>query len=286
MQPGKVRCVQCGWQNEPSDRMCGGCGQPLFHAGSTFGSSPDPAPTLASSRVVAPPPLSPVSPETRTAAWSVQGYPQQFSPQTSTVAATPLRAAPQFGSATVSQSQTKGGSCLARALIALAVAAVLSVVMMACGWAAVLRPALHRSLDQQLRSGLAAQVDKIPVIPVGYAPITQTITDAEFNQQARAGNPQNDQGDMKDIRIHFLPGEVTMTYLLWGSPGKISTHIVAIRGRLLVQNTKVEGSLAQIETGDELEDALNSSLARLPAQDYVESIIVRNGKLTITIRRA
>jgi hypothetical protein len=163
---------------------------------------------------------------------------------------------------------------------------VLLTVMMACAWAAVVRPALHRSLDQSLRAGLAAQVDKVPAIPAGYAPITRTITDSEFNRQARAGNSQNDQGDMKDIRIHFLPGVITMTYLLWGRPGKISTHIVAINGRLLVQNTQVQGWLAQFETGDELQDALNSSLARLPAQDYVDSVNIANGTLTITIRHA
>jgi len=77
-----------------------------------------------------------------------------------------------------------------------------------------------------------------------------------------------------------------MTYIMWGSPGKISTHIVADNGNLLVQNTQVNGWLAQFETGDELQDALNSSLARLPAQDYVESAIVGNGTLTIAIRHA
>jgi hypothetical protein len=163
---------------------------------------------------------------------------------------------------------------------------VLLIVMMACGWAAVVRPALHRSLDQSLRSGLAAQVDKVGAIPAGTIPIVRTVTDTELNRQARAGNPQNDQGDMKDIRVHFLPGEVTMTYVLWGSPGKISTHVVAVNGRLLVQDTQVQGWLAQFETGDELQDALNSSLARMPAQDYVQSVIVGNGTLTIAIRHA
>jgi hypothetical protein len=288
MQPGKVRCAHCGWQNDLGDRMCGGCGQPLFHSGSSFGAAPDHTPTIASSAssgaVASPPP--PLSQDTRTASWTAQGYPQQYSPQTSTVAATPLRGAPPFGSVADSQPQPKSRSCLGRALISLAIAAVLLVVMMACGWAAVVRPAIHRSLDQSLRSGLAAQVDKVGAIPVGSAPIVRTITDTELNRQARAGNPQNDQGDMKDIRVHFLPGEVTMTYLMWGSPGKISTHIVADNGNLLVQNTQVDGWLAQFETGDELQDALNSSLARLPAQDYVESVIVGNGTLTIAIRHA
>lgn len=283
MQPGRVRCAHCGWQNDVGDRMCGGCGQPLFHSGSSFGAAPDHTPTVASAGAVAPPPLSP---DTRTATWSAQGYPQQFSPQTSTVAATPQRGAPQFGSIAGSQQQTKSRSCLGRALISLAIAAVLLIVMMACGWAAVVRPALHRSLDQSLRSGLAAQVDKVGAIPAGSAPIVRTVTDTELNRQARAGNPQNDQGDMKDIRVHFLPGEVTMTYLLWGRPGKISMHVVAVNGRLLVQDTQVQGWLAQFETGDELQDALTSSLARLPAQDYVESVIVGNGTLTIAIRHA
>ena len=77
-----------------------------------------------------------------------------------------------------------------------------------------------------------------------------------------------------------------MTYMLWGSPGKISAHVVAVNGRVFVQNTQVQGWLAQIETGDELQDTLNQSLAHLPAQDYVDSVIVGNGTLTITLRHA
>ena len=84
-------------------------------------------------------------------------------------------------------AQPKSRSCLGRALISLAIAALLLIVMMACGWAAVVRPAIHRSLDQSLRSGLAAQVDKVGAIPVGSAPIVRTITDTELNRQARAG---------------------------------------------------------------------------------------------------
>src|SRR5690349_18165106 len=195
MQPGRVRCAQCGWQNDVGDRMCGGCGQPLYHTGSSFGSASDHTPTIASTGAVAPPPLSQ---DTRTASWSAHGYPQKFAPQTSTVAATPLRGATQFVSVDSSQQKSKGRSCLGRALISMAIVAVLLIVMMACGWAAVVRPAIHRSLDQSLRSGLAAQVDKVGAIPLGSAPITRTITDTELNRQARAGNPQNDQGDMKD----------------------------------------------------------------------------------------
>ncbi|HEV2459219.1 MAG TPA: hypothetical protein VGS80_12745, partial [Ktedonobacterales bacterium] len=29
MAPPAVTCARCGWQNEPTARMCGGCGQPL-----------------------------------------------------------------------------------------------------------------------------------------------------------------------------------------------------------------------------------------------------------------
>jgi hypothetical protein len=283
MQPGQVRCVHCGWQNQVSDRMCGGCGKPLLHPGSSFGVPAEYTPTVASSGPVAPPPLSP---DTRTATWSAPAYPKPYTPQTATVAATPLGAAPAYAPARGSQARAKGRSCLARTLIAFAIAAILLLVLMACGWSAFLRPALHTAVDQRLREGLSAEMSKVPVIPPGFPPITRTITDADFNRQASGGAGQNNQGDMKDIRIHFLPGEVTMTYRLWGSPGKITTHIVTVNGRLFVQNTRVEGWLTQIENGDELQDTLNQSLARLPAQDYVENVIVGDGTLTLTIRRA
>lgn len=285
MQPGRVRCTHCGWQNQVSDRMCGGCGKPLAQPGSSFGPPPEHTPTIAASGPVAPPPLPPMHPDTRTATWSAPVYPKPYTPQTATVAATHVSAAPPYARAVGNQSRARGRSCLARTLIALAITVILLLVLTACGWSAFLRPALHSAVDQRLRAGLEAAVDKIPVIPPGFPPITRTITDAEFNQQASGGTGENNQGDMKDIRVHFLPGEIAMTYQLWGSPGKITTHIVTVNGRLFVQNTRVEGWLAQIENGDELQDTLNQSLARLPAQDYVESVRVGDGTLTMTIRR-
>ncbi|MGE5333684.1 MAG: hypothetical protein ACM3N4_03210, partial [Nitrososphaerota archaeon] len=250
----------------------------LLGAGA-FGTPPDSTPTVAAPGASAPPPLSH---DTRTATWVAPAYPQQLPPGTATVAANPSHAAPPVA-AMSAQRQSTGGSCLRRTLIALSLATLLLVALLACGWAALLRPALHTAVDQRLRASLAAEVDKVPVIPAGYPPITRTITDTAFNQQS--GTPNN-QGDMKDIRVHFLPGEVTMTYLLWGRPGKISTHVVAANGRLFVQNTQVDGWLTQVESGSELQDALNASLARLPAQDYVESVVVGDGTLTITMRRA
>lgn len=279
MQPGSVRCPRCGWQGSASDRMCGGCGAPLFHSGATPGTPTDYAPTIASSGAVAPPPLSP---ETRSASWAPPAYPQQVTPGTATVAATSARAAPPYAAAP-SASPARRRGCLGRTLIALAIATLLVVVIAACGWAAVIRPALHTSFDQHLRAGLAAEVDKVPVVPESLPAIKRTFYASDFNNRPVSAR---DQGDMKDVRIHFLPGQVVMTYQLWGRPGKISTQVIAVNGRLLVQNTQVEGWLIQFENGDELQDALNASLARLPAQDYVESVIVGDGTLTLTLRHA
>lgn len=279
MQPGSVRCPRCGWPGNAGDRMCGGCGAPLIHSGTTPGAASDYAPTIAASGAVVPPPLSP---ETRSAVWSPPAYPQQFTLGTATVAATSSRAAPPYV-ATSSAAPAKRRGCVGRVLIALTLAALLLLVMAACGWAAIIRPALHTSFDQHLRAGLATEIDKVPVVPEGLPAISRTFLESDFNNRPSA---TRNQGDMKDVRIHFLPGQAVMTFRLWGSPGKISTHIVAINGRLLVQNTTVEGWMAQFENGNELQDALNASLARLPAQDYVEDVIVGDGTLTLTLRHA
>lgn len=277
----QVQCPRCGWQNSTGDRMCGGCGQPLFHPGSALGAPPDYTPTVASSSVVAPPPLPP---DTRTATWRPPAFPPQLATGAPTAAASTARPAPKYHPATPARATSR--SCLSRALITLAIVALMLLLMSACGWAAVIRPAVHASVDQQLRAGLAAQIDKIPPIPDGFPAITRTITDTEFNRQASGGNATNNQGDMKDIVVRFSPGLVTMSYRLWGSPGKIETHLFARNGRIFVTNTQVNGWLAQVETGDELQGALNDSLARLPGQDYVERLVVGNGTLTITLRHA
>ena len=282
MGSGQVQCARCGWQNTISDRMCGGCGQPLFHPGSALGAPSDYTPTVASSGAVAPPP--PLPPDTRTATWTPPAFPPHLATGSQTVAANTVRPAPMYHPET--SERATGRSCLSRTLMGFAVAAVLLLVLSACSCAAVIRPAIHAAVDQQLRAGLAAQIDKIPAVPDGFPATTRTITDTEFNRQARAGNPTNDQGDLKDIRIQFLPGQVVMTYRMWGSPGKIATNVFAKSGRIFVANTQVDGWLAQVENGDELQGALNDSLAHLPGQDYVERLVVGNGTLTITLRHA
>lgn len=287
MQPGNVVCARCGWRNTMGDRMCGGCGQPLTYSGSAFGAVSDASPTVAASGPLAPAPPPPLPPNARTATWAApaaphaQPQPQPYTTGSATVLA-PSRAMPPRVAASA-PARARGGSCLSRALISLAVAALLLVVLLACGWTAFLRPALHTSFDQKLRAALAAEVDKVPVIPSGYPPITQTIPESAFNQQ-----PATTAGSsgMKDVRIHLLPGKVTMTYLLWNNPGKITTRLAAINGRLFVRDTQVTGLLNQFENGGELQDALNESLARLPAQDYVERVTVGQGTLTLTIRHA
>lgn len=282
MQPGQVRCSRCGWQNETGDRMCGGCGQPLLQAGNTFGAPPDRTPTVASQGAGAPPPLSQ---DTRTATWTPPAYPPRYTQGTPTVAAT-TRGVPVYAQAAQAQPRATAGGCIRRTLVGFIIAVLLLMLLLACGWAAIVRPALHTAVDQSLRTGLSQTVDKVPVIPEGIPPITRTITESQFNYVASGGNAQNDRGDMKDIRVHFLPGEVTMTFRLWGRAGKISVHVVARGGRLFVQNTHVDGWLGIIESGSELQDTLNESLAQLPAQDYVQRVIVDQGTLTLTIRHA
>jgi hypothetical protein len=280
MQPDSVRCSRCGWRNVPSDRMCGGCGSPLVQTGPSYGTPQDYTPTIASGTAVAPPPLSP---ETQTASWRATAFPQQFTPGTATVVSAPSRAAPPYIAAVGPQSRVRRGNCLGRGLLILAALALLLLILSACSWAAFVRPSLHRAFDRQVRSGLTAEVNKVPVLPVGFPSVTRTFTQSEFNAASSAGR---DQGDMKNIRVRFLPGEVLMTFQLWGSPGSISTHLYAENGRILVRDTQVTGLLAQFESGDEMEDALTQSLAHLPAQDYVERIVVGDGTLTVTVRHA
>jgi hypothetical protein len=281
MQPGRVTCSRCGWVNQQGDRMCGGCGQPLSHSGAPSGSSPDNTPTvLASSDNIAPPPLPP---ETRTAPWQAPPYNERIPTGTATVAASPSWAAPPYNTSGHAQPRVRPTGCLGRTTLSLVIAAVLLAVLAACGWAAVVRPAMHASVDQRLRSALAAEIDKVPVIPDGFPSITRMIPESAFNNQASASN---NSGGLQNVYVHLRPGAITMTYTMWGRPGSITTHLLARDGRIFVQGTRVTGLLAQVENGDELQDALNESLARIPAQDYVERLVVGDGTLTVTLRHA
>lgn len=280
MQTGRVRCSRCGWEGKPGDRICGGCGQALYLSDPSYGTPPDYTPTVASPGQLAPPPLPPA---TRTSTWAMPEAPAlPYTAGTPTVAAT-HRVAQPYRAPTSGRAASSSHGCLRRTVLALAIATVLLVVLLACGWSAVIRPALHTAFDQHLRSAMTDQIDKIPVLPDGFPAITSTIPESVFNLQA---STSNNNGDLKDVHFRLQPGVITMSYQLWGRPGIIRTHLAARHGRVFVQGTQVTGWLTQVENGSELQDAMNESLAQIPAQDYVESVILRDGTLTVTLRHA
>lgn len=258
MRSSEIACAHCGWRNESTARMCGGCGQPLLLAGmpvSGAGSAPD-APTT----------FSP----------SYHGAPTQ--------AATPL--APGIapwpsGSSAASTPRVKVAkrrpSVLKRALIVIGVVLFVLVFGSACAWAAVIRPVLHQAVDQQIRTELTRAIEQVPTVPAFTYPITADAINAVLQS-----HPPSDP-KLQQLSVHFIDGYLVLNYTYDGNGGSIKTQLYPSGGGVRARATVVDGPLAVVETGDEMEAALNAALAYWPKGNKVKDIQTHADALFITI---
>ncbi len=250
------RCARCGWQNEPTARMCGGCGMPLDTPGATASDDVTalPGPPRTSPMAPGPTPLAPSADATTPAAWPRPG-----------------------------REHLASGTPPARAwwrapLIALVVVAVLAAASLGA-WAFVVRPILHAQVDGALRGALGRVVEQIPPNVPGdtYSVPASTLTNL-LHQRLPADAP------VSNVRVEFSgDGTMSVLYRVAGQNDSVTTHLVADHGRLHAQATTVNGLLSLVESGDEMEAALNGALSRISPQDTISGIAVHDNTLFITV---
>ena len=90
---------------------------------------------------------------------------------------------------------------------------------------------------------------------------------------------------IRQITAQFRDGAVGVTYSLPITGGSITTKLVVRNGRLVAQDTHVEGLAGWLESGDELQVTLNDALALLPSDDHFSSVTSRNGTLSVTVSK-
>lgn len=285
-------CGNCGWQATPDARVCGNCGQaltpasgwdtwvpttPLMPGQSAAPSDPNgvlypsDAPTLyspsaasAAGGYAAPPPYEPAYP-----------------PAPSVPAAPPL-AAPY--SAARPAARPRG--CAAR--VGRAVFTLLLVLAILAGvgvgaWALFVRPAIHAQADGALRHGLnlvvdqaAAHIESLPSPPNGTYRIPGSLLNDTLQNKLPANAP------VKDVQLRLANGYMSISYQIAGRPGSIKTQLYAEDGGVHARNTTVYGPLKLIESGSELQAALNDALTRLPPDLPITSVRAENDALYLT----
>ncbi|HLJ81058.1 MAG TPA: hypothetical protein VKT52_06195 [Ktedonobacterales bacterium] len=283
MIPGDITCSHCGWRNEATARMCGGCGQPLRQS-----------PNSPATATVAIP--AGWASGAESGATTPVDIPAAFAP---TVAAPPTAgaysppsplAAPSVWPGATPAGRRSGASPAAKKnpwRVPIIVLVVLCVLLAAGlgAWALVLRPAIHSSVDSQLRSALDTAIEEA-------APASATISSGEvftikIPASALNADIENelDNIPVKNVQVQFRAnGFIRATYSFLGRDGGITTQLVPLaNGRVEAQNTNVTGLLKLVESADEMTATFNEALGRLPPQYRVTQITAANDTLTISV---
>jgi hypothetical protein len=254
-----LRCAYCGWQNEPSARMCGGCGRPLTSSGmkaaiSNGGVPPDEAITDPELHTVAAPRATPVAP--------------------------PLPSGRRVNP-------------VARVFLILGVIALIIACICAGAWGGVIRPSLHNQVDTSVRAQMNDLADQANLALTGYIPLIRAnggsydglVLASKFNDDIKASeSPQN---PASNTHVSFAEGQLKITFDSNNQQNSISTTLATASGRLVARNTTVTGLIAIIESGPELEAAINDALSRLPPDPQFKSVTLADDVLsyTLTVKR-
>jgi hypothetical protein len=252
-----LRCAYCGWQNEPSARMCGGCGRPLTSSGMK-------------------------------AAMSSGGVPLDEAitdPELHTVAAPRGRATP------VAPPLPSGRRVnpVARVFLILGVIALLIACICAGAWGLVIRPSLHNQVDTSVRAQMnnladqarAALQEAIPPIRAKGGSLDGQVRADALNEQIKASeSPQN---PASNTHVSFAEGQLKITFDSNNQQNSISTTLATASGRLVARNTTVTGLIAIIESGPELEAAINDALSRLPPDPQFARVTLADDVLSYTL---
>lgn len=281
----EIVCPACGWHNEPSARMCGGCGTVLPALAARMGT---PGATVA----LPSPPIAPGSAgDNATTVYVPQappapiyGQPPPYVPPASGPAAwtPPTPQTARAGGAV--HGRTVAGRGWRRLLVAVLVLAVLACAGLGA-WNAAVRPALHTQVDGALAAALDSAADqmasRLSALPPGVGgtvEIPAGLVNDLIQQRLPADVP------VRDVVLQFTNGGVRVHYSLLGRDGTLVTQLASVGGRLVAHDTAVYGPLRSIETGPELQRTLAGALARLPHNVAISKVRVSGDSLFLTAR--
>jgi hypothetical protein len=283
MIPVDIICQHCGWQNEPTARMCGGCGKPLraTDPGATSLATPSQEPAgwaraLPGTSPIAhdAPTMVSISPDT-----PVLGGPPAYTPADASAA--PAARWPGLGAQPRKAPAGSGGAQAPWWRIPLIAGIVLVVLVVGFlgAWAVAIRPSLHSDLDTQLRTALDSSIYQVfqGSVPKGE----KAISAAFINQVVAADLPTD--SPVSNVSVAFANNQAIITYSFWGGSGAVSTNLAALNGRVVASGTSVECPLCFIESGDEMEATFNDALKQIPARTTITQIRTSNDTLYVTV---
>jgi len=257
--PG-IQCAHCGWLNDPGARMCGGCGRPLV---ASVTNAPMRGGVPADEAIT--------------------------DPELQTVAAPRGRATPIAPPSIPTGRRT---SAVARVFLILGVVILILACVCAGAWGLVIRPALHNQVDGSIRNQMnflagqanAALIEAIPRIQANNGNFVGSVAASTLNEQI-AASPQS---SVSNTHVSFANGQITITFDSSGQQNSITTTLGTASGHLVARGTTLTGLIALVESGRELESAINDALSKLPpnaqsANPQFSSVTLADDVLSYTI---
>jgi hypothetical protein len=300
--PGTIICARCGWQNEATARMCGGCGTPLRGAeadpGATSqadtgaaGWAPGQAYALAQD---APTAVSP-NPGLEAGAIHPQAYIQPATPPALPQMPTPATlASPPVAWPAAGQSKTKPSTGRFRWWV---IPVVILVVIVALGvlglgiWGLGIQPSTANSLNSLFPSALnsAFTQENSSLTPDHNGQVR--ISASDLNTLIQAKSPTS--GPVTNLNASYVtapyPGlRLTYNFNVLGTEVQDTTAYFSVeQGRLALRGTLVDGSMSLFMSGDQMEQILNTGLGNLThIQGKVQSFQLVNDVLVIQLVHA
>jgi hypothetical protein len=297
--PGTIICARCGWQNDATARMCGGCGTPLRGPDPGATSQADTGGAAWASGQAAPP----VSQDTPTVVSSYAGlgadvnlpnaYVQPATPPAFPQMPTPVTVAPSPPAAWpgVGQSKPKTPAGKFRWWMILVSILIIIAVLLAVGlgiWGLGIQPSTANSLKSLFPSALNSAFTKensnLTPNHNGQVQISAVSLDALIHGRSPTSGP------VTNLDAYFVAApsaglRLTYSFNVFGSEAQDTTAYFSLENsRLVVRGTAVDGSMSVFMSGDQMEQILNNGLGNLTSiQGKVQSFQLANGMLTIQL---
>jgi hypothetical protein len=158
--------------------------------------------------------------------------------------------------------------------------------LVVCGsWVFLLRPAIHQSVDGQIRQGLQQAVDQIPQVPpeVAGIPVKEISVDEGRINDYLVQNI-NQLAPITHMQISLQPGVLVAAFQAYGFGSTVSLGLAVKGGTLVAQHVSVSGLLAWVESSGDLTARFDEALSQVPGKmgRRITGVSIQDGAIAFT----
>jgi hypothetical protein len=289
-------CQRCGAVNNGGDQFCGTCGAVLVSSHpqankapalpTSYGSSMD-APTIAEPLFSAQQPYSAaptqyVPPQNSPGnGWATPPGNYAPPPQATWADAPLVHQSPALPPPTAQPAP--GRQRRRRWPWYLLLFLMIFGLVVSASWIFLLRPAVHRSVDGQIRQGLQQAVNQIPLLPPNVpSGVPFPVTDEQINDYLAQNVSQ--LAPITDMHVSLQPDVMVVTFQAYGFGSTIDLGLAVKDGTLVAQNVSVSGLLWWVESADDLTARFDEALGQIPDKlgHQVSAVSIQDGEIDFT----